>query len=282
MSATATATAPRTTDPGHRADRHPQDRSPSPRQEEGGVALHRVVRSEWTKLRSLRSTWATLGLAALVALGLAAAIGSNLSSGEPDGGFGADPTAAVLAGTGLAALVLGVLGALQVSGEYATGTITASLTAVPARWPVLSAKAVVLVAVVAPLALALSAGSLWIGSLVVDGGLPFSWGAVLGSTGYLTAVALLGLGTAALLRRSAAAITVLVALVFVLPPLLPLLPWGFVETATNYFPSAAGESLSATVAGTAALSDAAAAGTLAAWALVPLLVGGVLLQRRDA
>ena len=74
----------------------------------------------------------------------------------------------------------------------------------------------------------------------------------------------------------------LVALVFVLPPLLPLLPWGFVETATKYFPSAAGESLSATVAGTAALSDAAAAGTLAAWALVPLLVGGVLLSRRDA
>ena len=250
------------------------------------VVLHRVVRSEWTKVWSLRSTWLAVGLALLIGLGLAAAIGSSLTdSGAGDGpgdDFGGDQVAAVLAGTGLASLVLGVLGALQMSGEYASGTITASLTAVPRRLPVLLAKAIVLVAVVAPLSLAMSAGALGIGSLVVEGGLAFSWAAVLGNTGYLTAVALLGLGLAAVVRSTAVSITALVAVAFVLPPLLPLLPWSWIDTAAGYFPSAAGQSLGSTLEGAATLSDTAAIGTLAAWVVVPLVAGAVLLARRDA
>jgi ABC-type transport system involved in multi-copper enzyme maturation permease subunit len=239
--------------------------------------------SEWTKLRSLRSTWWTLGLAVLVGLGLASMIAYSLGAGgNPDEGLAADSVNSVLAGTGFAALALGVLGALQVSGEYTTGTMSVSLTAVPRRWPVLAAKAAVLTAVVAPLALVMSAASLLMGDALVDGGVAFSWQAILGNTGYVTAVVLLGLGLATLVRTTAMSITLLVAVVFVLPPLLPLLPWSWMDSVAEYFPAAAGASLTTTVPGVAALGVATAIATLAAWALVPLTAGAVLLTRRDA
>lgn len=248
-----------------------------------GPHLGRLVLSEWTKLRSLRSTWSTIALAALIGLGFAVLVAVSVGSGDLSGDvLGTDDVALVLGATGVAALVLGVLGALQMSGEYASGTISVSLTAVPKRAPLLAAKAAVLVAVVAPLSLAVSAGALLIGDAIIDGGVAFSWPAVLGNTAYLTAVAVLGLSLATLTRSTAMAIAVLVAVIFVLPPLLPLLPWGWVETVGDVFPGAAQESLISTVSGTAPLGDAAAVRTLVAWTLVPLTAGAILLTRRDA
>jgi ABC-type transport system involved in multi-copper enzyme maturation permease subunit len=248
-----------------------------------GPHLGRLVRSEWTKLRSLRSTWWTLALAALVGIGFAVAVAASVGAGDLSAdALGADDVALILGGTGVAALVLGVLGALQMSSEYASGTISVSLTAVPKRRPLLAAKAAVLVTVVAPLSLAVSAGSLLIADAIIDGGLTFSWPAVLGNTAYLTAVAVLGLSLATLTRSTAMAIAVLVSVVFVLPPLLPLLPWGWVETVANFFPGAAQESLISTVPGTAPIGDVAAIRTLVAWTLVPYAAGAMLLTRRDA
>lgn len=257
------------------------------------VTLARVVRSEWTKLRSLRSTWVTLALAAALSVGLAAIIGSTL--GDPqDGGGGppasvaADPTSALLTGTAIASLVLGVLGALAASSEYSTGTVRASLTAVPRRLPVLVGKAVVLAVVTALAGGAMTAGAFWLGSSLLGNGLSASWGdpgvvaAVVGNTGYLVAVAVLGLALGWLLRSTPGAITVLVAIVFVLPPLLQLIPWSWMQTATEYFPAVAGQWLRATVAVPGALSTGAASLTLAVWALVPLVAGAVMLVRRDA
>lgn len=247
-----------------------------------GPGPGRLVVAEWTKLRSLRSTWWTLALAMLLGVGLAVAVAASAGAADlATGAPGTDEVTLVLAATGLAGLVLGVLGALQMSSEYASGTISVSLTAVPRRWPLPAAKAAVLVAVVAPVSLAISAGALVIGDAIIDGGLTFSWPAVVGNTAYLTAVAVLGLGLASLVRGTATAVTALVALVFVLPPLLPLLPWGWVGTVADHLPGAAGESL-ITLTGPAPLDDVAAATTLAAWALVPLVAAGVLLTRRDA
>ena len=250
---------------------------------ERGPTLGRLVRSEWTKLRSLRSTWWALALAALIGLGFAVAVAASVGAGDLSAdALGEDNVALVLGATGVAALVFGVLGALQMSSEYASGTISVSLTAVPKRRPLLAAKAAVLVAVVAPLSLAVSAGSLLIGDAILEGGLEFSWPAVLGNTAYLTAVAVLGLSLATLTRSTATAIAVLVSVVFVLPPLLPLLPWGWVETVANFFPGAAQESLISTVPGTAPIGDVAAIRTLVAWTLVPYAAGAMLLTRRDA
>jgi hypothetical protein len=248
---------------------------------ERGPHLGRLVRSEWTKLRSLRSTWWTLLLAALIGIGLAVAVAASVGDPSTDA-LGEDDVALVLGGTGVAALVLGVLGALQMSSEYASGTISVSLTAVPRRRPLLAAKAAVLVAVVAPLSLAVSAGALLIGNAIIEGGLTFSWPAVLGNTAYLTAVAVLGLSLATLTRSTATSIAVLVALVFILPPLLPALPGAWLETVADFFPSGAQESLISTVPGTAPTSDVAAVRTLVAWTLAPLTAGAILLTRRDA
>ena len=252
---------------------------------ERGPSFGRLVRSEWTKLRSLRSTWWSLALAALIGIGFAVGAAVSLNSGGVRSVSGEalaeDDVAMVLGTIGVIALVLGVLGALQMSSEYASGTISVSLTAVPKRRPLLVAKAAVLVAVVAPLSLAVSAGALVIGDAIIEGGLPFSWPAVLGNTAYVTAVAVLGLSLATLTRSTAAAIGVLVALVFVLPPLLPALPGGWLETVADFLPSGAQESLISTVPGAAPLGDVAAVRTLVVWTLAPLAAGALLLTRRD-
>ena len=113
------------------------------------VTGRHVLRSEWTKLWSLRSTWITLGLGLvfLVAFGLisAARYKSNISSGQPlDEDFaGATALNLSLFGTNFAQLALGVLGVLVTAGEYSTGMIRSTLTGVPRRLPVLWSKSAV-------------------------------------------------------------------------------------------------------------------------------------------
>ena len=133
-----THTAPAAGRPASSTPSAPSSSRPVPR--DPGPAFGRLLLSEWTKLRSLRSTWWTLALAALLGVGFAVAVAASVGAADlPAGELGADNVALVLAGTGVAALVLGVLGALQMSSEYASGTISVSLTAVPRRWPLLAA-----------------------------------------------------------------------------------------------------------------------------------------------
>ncbi|MGQ7297529.1 ABC transporter permease subunit [Quadrisphaera sp. KR29] len=259
-----------------------------------GATLGRAVLAEWTKLRSLRSTWWTLLIALALAIGFAAllaAVVSDPENAQPQGGPGvnglADPVATALGATGFSALVIGVLGALVASGEYATGSISSSLMALPRRWPLLVAKASVLLAVLVPFTLVLSLSALWIAQVVYGDAATIDWTAsetvvaVLGNCAYLVAVALLGLGLGLLLRATAGAITVLVAVVFVAPPLLQLVTWDWVQAIAHRFPDVAAASLQSTL-GTGVLSDVAAWLTLLGWAVVPLALGAVVLQRRDA
>jgi len=266
----------------------------------GRVSLLRVVRSEWTKLASLRSTWMLLlvfvvlgvGIATLAGWGSAQSIEATEAgvptAGGPPGGLGAEALAAsILSTTSLATLLLGVLGALVMSGEYATGTMTATLTAVPRRWPVLVAKAVLLVLVLTPLALVVSGLALLVG----ESFLPASATLGLGDEGVLAKVvayaaamvvtALLGLGLAAVLRSTAGSITVLVVVVFLAPGLVPLFGVDWLTTAAQYVPATAAGALGVT-AGDPVLSTPEAVLTLVGWALVPLVAGIVVLQRRDA
>lgn len=257
------------------------------------VTFARVVRSEWTKVRSLRSTWIILLIALVLSVGLAALIGSNLGSAPKNGGgpppnVVADPTSALLTGTLLASLVLGVLGAMTASTEYSTGTMRSSLTAVPQRLLVVGAKALVLVVVSAVTAAVLTAGAYWLGSSLLSGGLsttwsdPGVWAALIGNVGYLVAVTLLGLGLGLAMRSTAGAITVLVALVFLLPVILPNINTDWVQTINDYLPGTAGTSLQATQEAGATLTRGIASLTAAAWAVVPLVTAAVLLKRRDA
>lgn len=266
----------------------------------GRVGLGRVVRAEWTKLASLRSTWFLLVLVVVLGVGLATVAGwasaqaieataaGTPPPGGPPGGLGTEALgASILASTTLATLLLGVLGALTMSGEYSSGTITATLTAVPRRWPALAAKALLLVLVTALVGLVVSVAGFLLGELLLPAsstlalGDPGVWPAVLATAASMVATALLGLGLATVLRSTAGAITVLVALTFIGPPLLGLVPWDWVQTATDHIPGTAAGSIGL-YAGDPVLSTTAAVLTLVGWALVPLLAGLVALQRRDA
>ena len=268
-------------------------RHAAPRSAPAGATLSRAVLSEWTKLRSLRSTWWTLIIALGLAVGFAAllaAVVSNPDAQQPQGGPGAnglaDPVGIALASSTFSTLVLGVLGALVVAGEYATGSISSSLMALPRRWPLVVAKVSVLLALLVPFALVLSTACLWVAGLVygdaatIDWASSDTWLAVLGNCAYLVAVALLGMGLGLLFRTTAAAITVLAAVVFVAPPLLGLVTWDWVVAINDHLPGAAGTSLASTTGGTLSSLDAWL--TLLGWAAVPVLAGALVLQRRDA
>src|SRR5581483_5057260 len=110
-----------------------------------GAAMTGLLRSEWIKLRSVRSTYLTCGLTMLIPVGVGAAIAASVGTAVKDGRWHGtyDPTAASFYALPFAQLALAVGGVLAVSGEYSTGTIRTSLTAVPRRGHFLAAKAAV-------------------------------------------------------------------------------------------------------------------------------------------
>lgn len=117
------------------------------------LTFGRVMRSELTKLHSLRSTWIVLGCAAVLTAALGAVIGWVASRERETGPSIAEAVGRAFLGVDLFSLVIGVFGVLLMTGEYGSGLIRATLAAVPSRLPVLWAKALVLVAVTAPLML---------------------------------------------------------------------------------------------------------------------------------
>src|SRR6476660_4227629 len=195
------------------------------------VTQVRVLLSEWTKFRSLRSTVATLLIAIVVMIGLGAmfaAIAANQTTG-----FGPGTTAisTSLTGTFIAQLAIGVLGVLLITGEYSTGMIRASLTVVPKRLPMLWAKLGVFAVVVFLTMLVASTTAFFVGQALLGGnGLngslsdPGALRSVVGAALYLTVAGMTALAIGALLRNTAAAVTTFVAVFFVIPPLTNLLP----------------------------------------------------------
>ena len=220
------------------------------------VSGGRVLHSEWAKLWSLRSTWITLGLAALflVAFGLLAAVEykSRISSGQHIDPDFATATAVSLSmfGTNFAQLALGVLGVLVTAGEYSTGMIRSTLIAVPRRLPVLWSKS----AVFGVVALAVATAGAVITFLVTStilAGTPAAltiWNpgvlrCLLGVGIYLGLVGVIGTALGALLRSVAGGISVLVGTVMLVPGLISLLPSAWHNTISPYLPTNAGESM---------------------------------------
>jgi ABC-2 type transport system permease protein len=206
-----------------------------------------VERAEFTKVRSLPSTgWSLLAAAALI-VGFGVVYVMLGASRPPSDPASFDGAGAALAGVQLAQIATGVLGALVITGEYATGSIRTTLTAVPRRGRVLGAKA----AAVAVATLAVSLPSAFAAFLVGQRilapqhldtplGQPGALRAVVGSALYLTLVALLGLGLGVLLRNTAGAVGALFGLLFGLPIAAGLLPASVADHVGRYLPSSAG------------------------------------------
>jgi ABC-2 type transport system permease protein len=278
---------------------------PAPEQtegrESGPVAVHRisftrVIRSEWIKLRTLRSTWTMLASFVVVFVGfgaIAAAVSTDSVSAPQNGGpsmSDADPLSTVLTGAMFGVLLLGVMGCLAGAREYGSRMITATVAAVPRRWNVVLAKAVVLTAVVLPTALVASFAAYGVGMSLLsangaatvslsDDGVLLS---VAGMAGYLTAIALLGLALGVLLRSVASSIATLIAGVLILPNIAgALLPDSW-DTLLQYLPTQAAASFTAVGSSTdATLGSTAGAIVLAMW-VVAGLVGAVgSITKRD-
>lgn len=260
--------------------------------------LGRAIRSEWIKLRSLRGTWIGMASVVLVLIGFGA-IAAAVSSGSiatPDGDAGPDPfggagpLSTVLTGSTFAVLLIGVLGSLAGAREYSSRMITATVSAVPRRWQVVVAKTVALAAVVVPTALIGVMGAYGAGmgifsgngaatvSLADDGVLT----SLLGMAGYITAIALLGLGLGILLRNVAGSIGAVVGGILILPNLAgALLPDSW-DTILRFLPSSAASSFTeVTTAGSSTLSAGAGVAVLVAWVLAALGAAVASVHRRD-
>ena len=249
---------------------------------QGRQTILRSVRAEWIKLWSLRSTWITSFIA--------------IASGQrPEG----QESAKDLITTGLAfgQIVVSVLGALVITGEYASGQIRSSLAAVPRRGQLLLSKAVVL-AIVSFLLGSLSVFLSWAiskpflgehaGSLTDAHYAGYIWGSGLVFAG----IALMTLGIGFLLRSTAGAITVVVSLLFVI--LLPLQlaagQWNWVNKIINFLPISVSSAVSdplpeaaqSSAEGAQFLTHGQSIAVFAAWALIPLIAAWFVFSRRDA
>jgi ABC-2 type transport system permease protein len=267
---------------------------PAPAARRGRVTQRHVIRSEWTKLWSLRSTrWsllvAVIAMAGFGVLLTAVQMGrwDSLVPGERARFNSID---AAVAGYRFAMLAVGVLGVLVISGEYTTGMIRSSFMAVPRRLPVLWAKlgvfcTVILVAMLASSLVAFFATQ----PIAAEHGLsqtlsdPHALRTVVGTALFLTALGALAVGLGALVRNTAGGIALFVFLLFVLPGITAILPQSFSDSVSPYLPLSAG-----TAAATAVfdpgphLAPWTGLAVLAGWAAVAVAAAAIGLVRRDA
>jgi ABC-type transport system involved in multi-copper enzyme maturation permease subunit len=257
------------------------------------VTQLRVVSSEWVKLRSLRSTVFSLLAAVAIILGFSVLIPSVTVTHWPPRDLREaltfDPTTRSLAGVFLAQLAIGSLGVLIMSGEYATGMIRASFSAVPRRLPVLWAK----LAVFATTTLLLTVPSVLLAFLIgqsifsrkhLETSLshPGVLRAVIGAALYLTVVGLLGVGLGALIRNTAGAISTLFGLLFVLPIIVHFLPTSWSDPIGKYLPSNAGSTVLQVVPDPSALGPWTGFAVFCAYAAGTVALAALVLTRRDA
>ncbi|MEP7114669.1 MAG: ABC transporter permease [Ilumatobacteraceae bacterium] len=256
------------------------------------VTQPRVLSSEWLKFRSVRSNMIGIGAAVLVAVALGALF-SSLAGGDAAGGpgsrGGSDPLSLSFGGFGIAQMIVGVFAVLFVAGEYSSGLIRTTFTAVGNRLSVLWAKATVFgvatlvamsVAVVAAFLVgqAVYAGDMATLSLGDDGVLR----AVLGQAFYLAGIAVMGVALGFILRGTAAAIAVLFTSLLLLPVIVGLLPDSINDTLGKVLPSNAGSAFTSITSDSNLLSAGAGAAVFAAWVVGLVALAAILLTRRDA
>lgn len=253
-----------------------------------------ILLSEWTKLRSLRSTAFTLLALAMLAIGLGVLISSGAGVGYAEL-TGAereafDPTQVSTQRYLAAQLALGVLGVLVISGEYATGMIRTSLAAVPRRSRLLAAKAAVFTAVALVSGLVVGFGAFLLGQVTLAGtGAPHTTlaephvaRAAAGAGLYLAAIGLLGVAVGTIVRSTAGGITVLVAVTLLVPAFGQGLPGGWGERLVRWWPTTAGSRVMTVKSDPDLLGPWAGYGVLCVAVAATLVAAFAVLRARDA
>jgi len=259
----------------------------------GRASFGGALRSEFTKIRSVRSTyWTLLALIVVtVGIGALACVAAASRPGDVRGPF-FDPTQHSLVGLILGQLIIVVLGALTVTSEYSTGMIRTSLTVQPRRGTVLAAKGVVFTVVALVTGLVASFLSFFIGQAILSGkhlnaslGDPGVLRAVIGGGLFLAACGMLAFGLGTLLRHTAAAISAGIGLLFVLFVLVNFLPSSWQDHVDKWVPFNAGSQIWSTV------SQPGSPHMFAPWtgfavftgyAVIAIIAGAVTFLKRDA
>jgi ABC-2 type transport system permease protein len=280
---------------------------------QSGLSFGGILRSEWIKLRTLRSTvWCYA-----IIIGLTIGFGLLLAVAMPAGGVGAQGTApqgAALSadaqqaawlqvttlGIGFGELVCAGLGALVITGEYGTGMIRSTLAAVPKRTPALFAKAIVfgittfVVALVSLVATALLTAPLMPAKDIhPDFGDSSFWLAIVGGAGYLALIGVLALAIGAIIRSSAGGISAALGLILVAPVVLQILAGvtraDWAQNLGSFLPSSAGGRMYSyaptaitSAEGVVSLDPGQGLIVLVVWFVVVFAIGAILLKRRDA
>jgi ABC-2 type transport system permease protein len=255
----------------------------------GRYRFRQVALMEWIKLRSLRSTWWTLGITGASAIGFGIVVGLNTKNA------GGDLTNNTLSGVIVGLLLMGVLGVLVATSEYTSGLIQSTLAAAPRRWLMLAGKAGVFGGVALLVGEAAAFISFFAGGAALRHGIaaptlgqPGVLRAVLFSGASMCLIGLLGLGLGMIIRHTAAAVAVLVGGVYVVAQMIGAVA----AKADAYLPILiVANSLSTTKPLTCAHHAAACRQflppvdgllLLGLYAAVALVIGGWMLARRDA
>jgi len=259
----------------------------------GKVTQARVALSEWTKLRSLRSTRWSLFAAVLLTIGFpvlfAFVTSSHWGSMSPHDRADRHPLDIALAGVAVSQLAIAVLGVLVITGEYSTGMIRASFSAVPKRLPVLWAKAfvfaVVTLALMVPSVLAAFFSSQAILSrhdiLQISFSHPGVARSVIGGAVYLVLVGIFALGIGAIVRNTAGGIATFAGIFFVIPPLMNVLPASWNHAISKYLPLESGTQLFSLTHDSSSLSPLGGGLVFVGYCAFVIALAAVLLVRRD-
>ncbi|MCQ4209288.1 MULTISPECIES: ABC transporter permease subunit [Streptomyces] len=256
------------------------------------MAAAQVLRSEWTKIKSVNSTALTLSLAVIVSVGLGMLISAlsknefkNLSTADK---LTFDPTFISFSGLTLGQLAMIVFGVLVVASEYSTGMIRTSLAAVPQRATFLFSKVAVAALLALVVALVTSFAAFFLGQLMLgdhrtDLGAPNVLRAVLGAAVYMTLIAMFSMGVAAMLRSPMLSLGILMPFFFLVSPILGSV--SATKKVAQYFPDQAGLKVMQVVSppnDDAPYGPWGGLAILLVWVAAALLVGYVLLKKRDA
>jgi ABC-type transport system involved in multi-copper enzyme maturation permease subunit len=257
-----------------------------------------VVRSEWTKFRSVQSTYWTFLIALILGIGLSVLVSGVSAShynSDPAIHFGWNPLQrSIRPGSLLAQLAFAVLGVITVTSEYSSGMIRTSLTAVPKRVRMMSAKLLVFGVAALLIGEVISVAAFSIGQAVIHGQAPStSFGqhlvlrVVLGAGLYLVLVGLFGSAIAVLVRHAAAGIAIVVGTLFIAPGVVNLLPTSWVNPIEKYWPAGvfdtnAGTQIFETHHNPHALSAWMGLGEFALFVAVLIGIAFYFLERRDA
>lgn len=263
------------------------------------LSFVRLVRSEWIKFTTVRSTWWSIALVIVLSIGLSLLMAASFASFATDNADAGMPQGNAIAvqvivfSTVLTQLLAVILGAITVTGEYSTGMIRSTLTAAPGRSGALLAKALVVgvtmfvTGIVVFAITAIVTGPILTTNALDLSELDTSVMPLLGAALFLSLVAMMGVGIGFVIRNGPGALAVGIGLIFVAPLLVSFFPrvdnFAWIHDLASYLPSNAGQSLFLTggMSGTA-LDTIPALITIVAWAAAALVGGIAVLKTRDA